>query len=123
MTQLINKAAAGDARATQQVIAIRKMMGETEQIQGVTAVTDELDRQVMQQIIARIRRTDQISAERQHNPIDVTEPLGDQIDVEACATVTDEPSPSIEAVAPLFPERGQEPGTEVNANKRVAVHE
>ncbi len=123
MTQLINKAAAGDARATQQVIAIRKMMGETDH-QVATAVTDELDRQVMQQIIARIHGTVPTSGGQEPKVTEAAESPQNRVDARQCATVADESAPIIEVVTPLFPERVQDPSTEVRtANQEAPVHE
>ncbi len=124
MTQLINKAAAGDARATQQVIAIRKMMGETDQIQVATAVTDELDRQVMQHIIARVRATVPTSGGQEPKVTEAAESPQNRVDARQCATVADESAPIIQVVTPLFPERVQDPGTAVStANQEAPVHE
>jgi hypothetical protein len=61
--QLINKAAAGDARATQQVMTVLKTLDEPSESALSTTVREEADRQVVQQIIARIRRADLADAE------------------------------------------------------------
>jgi hypothetical protein len=56
--QLVNKAAAGDARATQQLLGIRQAIEESTEVSAPTSVTDEADRLVLKQIIARIRHND-----------------------------------------------------------------
>jgi hypothetical protein len=56
--QLVNKAAGGDARATQQMLGIRRAIEDSTEVLAPTSVTDEADRQVLKQIIARIRRND-----------------------------------------------------------------
>lgn len=61
--QLINKAAAGDARATQQVMTVLKTLDEPSESASSTTVREEADRQVVRQIIARIRRADLADAE------------------------------------------------------------
>jgi hypothetical protein len=55
--QLANKGAAGDPRATQQVIGIRINSEISAEAPAPTSVTNEADRQVLEQVIARIRRS------------------------------------------------------------------
>ena len=56
ITQLANKAASGDPKATQMLLPLLQVMERGMQTPAQTTADDEADRQVMEQIVARIKR-------------------------------------------------------------------
>ena len=55
LKQLVNKAAAGDSRALALLLATVRQMEQAQAPAARTAIVDEADRQVIDQVVARIR--------------------------------------------------------------------